>query len=100
MHTDAEHSGEWVLFTKGAPDVLLTRCSHELVGEASEPLSDARRAHVLRTNEDLAGRALRTLGIAFRTLPASDGAVEDIDERAEHELVFAGVDRHDRPTPR
>ena len=91
VHTDAEHSGEWVLFTKGAPDVLLTRCSHELVGEASEPLSDARRAHVLRTNEDLAGRALRTLGIAFRTLPASDGAVEDIDERAEHDLVFAGV---------
>ena len=32
VHTDAEHSGERVLFTKGAPDVLLTRCSHELVG--------------------------------------------------------------------
>jgi Ca2+-transporting ATPase len=91
VHTDAVHSGERVLFSKGAPDVLLTRCSHELVGEASRLLSETRRAELLTSNEDLAGRALRTLGIAFRTLPASDGILEDIDERAEHDLVFAGL---------
>ncbi len=91
VHTDAERSGERVLFTKGAPDVLLQHCSHELVGEAPQPLSDTRRADLLKTNENLAGRALRTLGIAFRALPARNGTHQDIDERAEHELVFAGV---------
>jgi P-type Ca2+ transporter type 2C len=91
LHTDTERAGERVLFTKGAPDVLLARCSRELVGETPEPLSDARRAQVLKANEDLAGRALRTLGVACRVLPASDSALEDVDERVEHELVFAGL---------
>ena len=93
VHTDAERSGERVLvFTKGAPDVLLARCSHELVGEAPRPLSDARRADLLKTNDDLAGRALANAG---RRVPCAAGrrrrSSRDIDERAEHELVFAGV---------
>src|SRR4029079_5060545 len=58
-----------VLFSKGAPDVLLTRCTHELVGEESRPLTDDRRRAVRAANEALAGEALRILGIAFRTLP-------------------------------
>ena len=33
VHTDAERQERLLVFTKGAPDVLLARCSHELVGE-------------------------------------------------------------------
>jgi P-type Ca2+ transporter type 2C len=33
IHSDAERQGLLVALTKGAPDVLLTRCGHELVGE-------------------------------------------------------------------
>ena len=32
VHTDAERQERLLVFTKGAPDVLLARCSHELVG--------------------------------------------------------------------
>ena len=80
------------LFTKGAPDVLLTRCTHEHVGER---LTTAERCPPIgdsaRTNEELAGRALRTLGIAYRDLPADVVAHDEVDEHVEHELVFAGL---------
>ncbi len=70
VHTDAERQERLLVFTKGAPDVLLARCSQELVGEEKRPLSDERRAEILQVNEELAGQALRTLGVAARELPA------------------------------
>ena len=69
IHTDAQQKETLRLFTKGAPDVLLTRCTHEHVGDGSQLLSSARRLEILKANEELAGRALRTLGIAYRDLP-------------------------------
>jgi len=62
VHTDTERKERLLVFTKGAPDVLVARCSHELVGELKKPLNDERRAEILRLNEGLAGEALRTLG--------------------------------------
>jgi P-type Ca2+ transporter type 2C len=87
-HEDVEQH-ELRLGAKGAPDVLLARCSHELVGFDAQPLTDERRAAIQRTIEGLANEALRTLGVAFRTLPqGADGA---IDEELEQELVWLGV---------
>ena len=79
------------LFTKGAPDVLLTRCTHEHVGDGSQLLSSARRLEILKANEELAGRALRTLGIAYRDLSADALAHDEVNERVERDLVFAGL---------
>ena len=91
IHTDAERQEHVLVFTKGAPDVLLVRCSHELEGKETRLLSDTRRAEVLKINEKLAGEALRTLGVAFRSLPADALKAEGVDERVEHDLVFAGL---------
>ena len=82
IHTDAEQRrSACSLFTKGAPDVLLARCATELVGEGTRPLTPARRAEILRANEELAGQALRTLGVAFRSLP-KDGLAPGAARRA------------------
>ncbi len=90
IHSDAEREGRLRVFTKGAPDVLLGHCSHELVGAETRLLDERRRAEILQANEALAGDALRTIGVAFRLLPA--GALQDgFDEKLEHELVFAGL---------
>jgi Ca2+-transporting ATPase len=91
LHTDAEIEGRVLLFTKGAPDVLLTRCTCELVGDEWRPLTDRRRGEILAANDALAGRALRTLGVAFRA--AVDGTLTrgDIGEQVERDLVFAGL---------
>ena len=91
IHTDAQRQERLLVFTKGAPDVLLARCSQELVGEESRPLTAERRAEILRSNEALAGEALRTLGVAFRTLPAGTLEGYEVDEGVEQDLVFAGL---------
>jgi Ca2+-transporting ATPase len=91
IHTDAQRRERVLVFTKGAPDVLLGRCSRELVGEDTRSLDDGRRAEILRANEELAGEALRTLGVAFRPLPADALQAAELDESLEQDLVFAGL---------
>jgi magnesium-transporting ATPase (P-type) len=76
-----------VVMAKGAPDVLLGRCTHELAGETTVPLDDARRTEILAVVDRLADDALRTLGVALRPL---DAAPQD-DEDVERELTFAGI---------
>ncbi len=39
VHADRENGGRVVLMTKGAPDVLLARCTHERVGEGERVLT-------------------------------------------------------------
>ena len=91
VHADTERRERLLVFSKGAPDVLLPRCTQELVGDAPRPLTEARRAELRQLNDGLAGQALRTLGIAFRTLPADAFEHAEIDETVEQELVFAGL---------
>jgi Ca2+-transporting ATPase len=91
IHTDAEKQERLLAFTKGAPDVLLTRCSHELAGEDTRPLSEARRTEILQINDGLAREALRTLGVAMRSLPAEELDLNKVDEKVEQDLVFVGL---------
>ena len=90
-HTDAEREERVIAFTKGAPDVLLSRCTHELVGTGSRPLDAARRDQVFAVVDQLAGEALRTIAVAFRSLPSAAFKAENFDESVEHELVFLGI---------
>ncbi len=91
VHRDARREQVLLAFTKGAPDVLLARCSHEQVGEDTKPLTQARRAQILKCNETLAGEALRTIAVAMRLLPRDAFTREQYDEDIEHELVFLGL---------
>jgi Ca2+-transporting ATPase len=91
VHADADRDERLLIFTKGAPDILLPRCSRELAGAEPIPLSDERRAAIARSNEELAGEALRTLGVAARILPGTNLPQEDSDEELEQELVFLGL---------
>ncbi len=91
IHSDAERQEHLLALTKGAPDILLARCSHELVGEEATPLTAERRAEILSNNDDLAGEALRTLGVAFRRLPKDQSEREAFDEGVERALVFLGL---------
>jgi len=94
IHRDTEQQHRGIVFTKGAPDVLLARCRFEVVGEDRRPLTPARRVEILQVNDTLAGEALRTLGVAGRWLPddalSSDG-VTGSDADLEQDLAFAGL---------
>ena len=99
VHHDAQRQQRLIVFTKGAPDVLEARCSHELVGTAARPLTEARRSAIRAANEELASRAIRTLGVAFRSLPL-DALARGADDSLEHDLVFLGlVGMIDPPRP-
>src|SRR5215216_606707 len=91
VHTDAKRQERLLALTKGAPDVLLARCSGELVGEEIIPLTAERCTEILKVNEELAGEALRTLGVAFRSLPKDAFENEEIGESVEHDLNFLGL---------
>jgi P-type Ca2+ transporter type 2C len=91
IHKDADSQERLLAFTKGAPDVLLARCPHELIGEQTRPLTGARRADILKINEELAGEALRTLALAFRSLPKDGFKVDEVNEGVEQDLVFVGL---------
>lgn len=91
VHSDTEQKERLLAFTKGAPDVLLARCTQELVGEDIKPLTPERRTEILKKNEDLAGEALRTLAVAFRILPLNALKNKEWDENLEQDLVFLGL---------
>jgi len=83
-----------IVFAKGAPDVLLTRCTRELVGDQVRPLTPERREEIVRINEALAGEALRTLGVAARVIAPEaldrDG-IPGPDPDVEADFAFAGL---------
>jgi Ca2+-transporting ATPase len=89
VHVDREDGSRLVLMTKGAPDVLLARCTHERVGDAERVLTAGRRAEIQAAVDRLAGDALRTLGLAWRRLPAGASTPSRGDE--ERDLAWLGV---------
>jgi P-type Ca2+ transporter type 2C len=93
LHRDTEHQDRGVVFTKGAPDVLLSRCSEEAVGDSRRPLTPERRAEILQDNEALAGEALRTLGVGGRWLPSQIVAEHAATPgpHVEQNLIFVGL---------
>ena len=98
FQADLEGELGLAVVTKGAPDVLLARCTAERVRGETRPLSGARRAEILASVDRLADRALRTLAVAYRPLPEDEPPPED--ESVERELVYLGtVGIIDTPRP-
>ena len=89
LHADLDGELGVAVVTKGAPDVLLARCTEERLGGRVRPLSEERRSEILTTVERLADLALRTLAVAYRPLPADERPPQD--ESVERELVYLGL---------
>jgi len=75
-------------YSKGAPDVLLKRCSGRLTLDGrTEQLDEEHRRLIADTNASLARQALRVLGVAHRPLDRTAGAAEEV----ERDLIFLGL---------
>jgi Ca2+-transporting ATPase len=72
------------MYTKGAPEVVLHKCTAELSDGGPRPLTDERRKEIRDAADAMAGRALRVLGLAYRE------AFED-RKLGETNLIFAGL---------
>ncbi|WP_202129134.1 cation-translocating P-type ATPase [Pseudarthrobacter sp. ATCC 49987] len=85
-------AGTLSLVTKGAPDVLLERCTALQLGGEVVPMDADRRARALGDVEELSSQAFRTLGVAYRQYTEADRhEAEVLDEEDESTLVYIGV---------
>jgi magnesium-transporting ATPase (P-type) len=89
IEADSARAGQVAVVTKGAPDVLLARCTRERVGDAERELTEGRRAEILAGVDRLAEAALRTLAVAYDPMETTEPP--EADESVEQGLVFAGI---------
>ncbi len=74
-----------VSHVKGAPDVVLKRCSQELINGKVIKLDDLRRQKLFEEYEKMASQALRVLGFAYKKLGRKFN-----QDLAENDLIFLG----------
>ncbi|MBD2199753.1 MULTISPECIES: cation-translocating P-type ATPase [Calothrix] len=91
-------SEQYLMFTKGSPELILARCSQLYLGRHAAPLTEAQRQQILAENDQMASKGLRVLGFAYK--PFSEIPPEGSDETSEQELVWLGlVGMLDAPRP-
>ncbi len=83
--------GRYPLLTKGAADLLLPRCTQEAVAGQTRLLTEERKAEILKTQDEMAASALRTLGIAMKPMPCDMAIAEETPEQLEQGLTFLGL---------
>lgn len=101
LHLDSDTPGELRVFVKGAPEIVLSKSRHVWQGGRAVPLDDEGRAELGRRNEALAGKALRVLAVAMRTMPAKalgidpaqakSGIEIELPDEIEDDLVLLGL---------
>lgn len=78
----------FISFTKGAPDVILSLCSHIYVDGEIRALTGAEREKLLDVNASMGEDALRVLAVAFRLWDELPRIIAP--DSVEKELVFVG----------
>ena len=81
MTTVHEADGKKVSYTKGAPDMLLARCTSVLTADGVKLLTESLADEIRKANSEMANKALRALAAAYR-----DG--ESLDEE---NMIFVGL---------
>ena len=82
MSVSAEIGGEKLTFTKGAPDLLIERCTKILTERGETPLTESEKRAILESNDQMSDEALRVLGFAYS---AYNGKTEECN------LTFIGL---------
>ena len=85
------HSCEngFVQYTKGGPDVVLSRCTAYYEDGKILPMTEEKRNSILADNKAMADKALRVLAAAMRSWEERPG--DNSPEYLERELVFLGL---------
>ncbi|MBI3158678.1 MAG: cation-translocating P-type ATPase [Chloroflexi bacterium] len=90
FHDDDPHADWYVVAVKGAPDVVLDLCTcYEQLDDSVAALDASVRERVLAVNKEMAGRALRVLGMAYKVV--KELPEEITPDLVERDLVFVGL---------
>ncbi|MEI7782687.1 MAG: HAD-IC family P-type ATPase, partial [Planctomycetota bacterium] len=82
--------GRRLMYSKGAPEMLLLKCATEQVNGEVVPLTDSRRQAILAAAAGMAEQALRVLAMAWREHGSRPGDGGDSVSQ-ESDLVFSGL---------
>lgn len=74
------------IYTKGAPDVIIKRCSTILINGIKEPITKRHLDAIEKENQRCANNGLRVLGFAYKDYRGNQATLED-----EHDLTFIGL---------
>ncbi len=77
--------GLWAI-TKGAPDIILSKCASALTSEGIKDLTPGLKEELMKHNGEMAQDALRVLGVAVRRMEANQIDLNSVEEK----LVFIG----------
>ncbi len=77
-----------VVYTKGAVDNILNRCSRVLENGKIRKITDADKENILKKNAEFASFALRCLGFAYKTV---EKIGKPTSENTENDLIFLGL---------
>lgn len=81
--------GKIVSFTKGAPDIILSKCNKYLSDGSVAELTKEQMNQITKTNSQFASEALRVLAFAYREY---DSLPENIaSEEIEDNMIFVGL---------
>lgn len=79
----------YIQYTKGAPDVIIDRCSHYLKDGIPTPMTEEYKNEILAANKAMADQALRVLAAAERKYDALP--VDTAPDALERKLCFVGL---------
>jgi len=86
---DAGNGHRFILLSKGAPEVILGKCTRIIKNGEIKNITPDEREKINKNNYDLAGKAMRNLAFAFKYL---DDLSEDKDlKKEEGNLVYLGM---------
>ncbi len=88
IHRD-EQKNTFLIVTKGAPDVLIEKCTHYYDAHGKKQLTSALKAKIHAENNKLADKALRVLGVAYKEVATKPHKLTP--EGVEVELTFVGL---------
>lgn len=87
VHRNA--AGRIIQYTKGAPDVLIDRCTHVWQYGKVVPINEDLRSLILIANKEMADKALRVLAAAYCYYDEAPNSYEADD--LEKNLTFIGL---------
>ena len=88
LMTTVQNMDKRRILTKGAPDVLFSRCTTVLVDGEIRPFTESEQAAFHEANEAFSHRALRVLAYATKEIPSGGGELTLEDE---HDLTLIGL---------
>lgn len=83
----ANPKGDMSVYSKGAPDVIIQKCTKVLTNRGVGELTPTLRKQILKNNEFMANEALRVIGVAYKAIP--QGVFDK--NRLETDLIFVGL---------